>query len=337
MIFRRSEVLFVVLFFVVLIAGGAVGYRWIEGWTWDDALYMTVITITAVGYHEVHALSNTGRYWTTFMLAGGITGLGMWFALVTASIVRMDLGNNYTRRKTMKRLKRIRDHIIVCGGGRMGLQVVHELENAGQDFVVIDRGEEAAEALRRISPDVLIVPDDATRDRVLRTAGVERAKGLVTCLSADADNLYVCLSAHHLNPELVIVARAEGKAATAKMYRAGANHVVSPNVTGAVWVASVLVRPSVASILDVTAPGRHLSRRVDHATIGPDSALIGKSLGEAGIQDETGLLVIAIRKQDSTADDVRFNPDAATELGAGDDVIVLGDDEQIRHLRSFVT
>ncbi len=337
MIFRRSEVLFVVLFFVVLIAGGAVGYRWIEGWTWDDALYMTVITITAVGYHEVHALSNTGRYWTTFMLAGGITGLGMWFALVTASIVRMDLGNNYTRRKTMKRLKRIRDHIIVCGGGRMGLQVVHELENAGQDFVVIDRDEEAAEALRRISPDVLIVPDDATRDRVLRTAGVERAKGLVTCLSADADNLYVCLSAHHLNPELVIVARAEGKPATAKMYRAGANHVVSPNVTGAVWVASVLVRPSVASILDVTAPGRHLSRRVDHATIGTDSALVGKSLGEAGIQNETGLLVIAIRKHDSTADDVRFNPDATTELGAGDDVIVLGNDEQIRHLRSFVT
>ena len=337
MIFRRSEVLFVVLFFVALIAGGAVGYRWIEGWTWDDALYMTVITITAVGFHEVHALSNEGRYWTTFMLAGGITGLGMWFALVTASIVRMDLGNNYTRRKTMKRLKRIRDHIIVCGGGRMGLQVVHELENAGQDFVVIDWDEEAAEALRRISPDVLIVPDDATRDRVLRTAGVERAKGLVTCLSADADNLYVCLSAHHLNPELVIVARAEGKPATAKMYRAGANHVVSPNVTGAVWVASVLVRPSVASILDVTAPGQHLSRRVDHATIGTDSALVGKTLGEAGIQNETGLLVIAIRKHHSTADDVRFNPDAATELGAGDDVIVLGNDEQIRHLRSFVT
>ena len=337
MIFRRTEVLVVGLFFVILLVGGTVGYRVIEGWTWDDALYMTVITITAVGFHEVHALSNTGRWFTSSLLIGGITGLGMWFALVTASMVRMDLGNNYARRKTMKRLKKIRDHIIVCGSGRMGLQVVHELEQAGQEFVVVEWDKGTREALRRISPEVLIVSDDATRDRVLREAGVERAKGLVTCLSADTDNLYVCLSARHLNPDLVVVARAEGKPATAKMYRAGASHVVSPNVTGAVWVASVLVRPSVASILDVTAPGRHLSRRVDHATIGSGSPLVGKTLREAGIQAETGLLVIAIHKRGSDVEDVRFNPDAATELGAGDDVIVLGDDEQIRHLHSYVT
>lgn len=337
MFFRRSEVLFVVTFFVVLIAAGAVGYRWIEGWTWDDALYMTVITITAVGFHEVHALSNDGRWLTTLLLIGGITGLGMWFALVTASMVRMDLGNNYSRRKTMKRLKRMKDHIIVCGAGRMGLQVVHELNEADQPFVVIERSEEAAEAVRRISPEAVIVSDDATRDGVLKHAGIDQAKGLVTCLSADTDNLFVCLSARHLSPDLTVITRAEGEAAIAKMQRAGATHVVSPHVTAAVWVASVLVRPSVASILDVTAPGRHLSRRVDHATIGADSSLVGRTLGEAGIQAETGLLVIAIHKHASIPEDVQFNPDAATVLGAGDDVIVLGDDDQIRHLRSYVT
>ena len=250
----------------------------------------------------------------------------------------------------------MKDHVIVCGGGRMGLQVVHELEQAGQQFVVIERDEEARQALRRVSADILTVSDDATRDRVLREAGVERARGLVTCLSTDTDNLFVCLSARHLNPDLVVITRAEGPTATAKMYRAGADHVVSPNATGAVWVASILVRPSIASMLDVTAPGRHLARRVDHATIGAGSALAGKTLAEArarvreqaaqlrgrggvrtGIQDETGLLVIGIRKEDSSHDDVRFNPRADTRLGAGDDVIVLGDDEQIRKLRSYVS
>ncbi len=336
MIFRRSQVLLVFAFIVVLVAVGAAGYRWIEGWSWADALYMTVITTTAVGFHEVHPLSNAGREWTTFLIVGGLTALGMWFALVTAAMVRMDLGNNYAKRKTMKRLQRIRNHAIVCGGGRMGLQIVHELDQAGQEFVVIERDEEAAETLRRASPQVLILPDDATKDRALRAAGVERAKGLVTCLSEDADNLYVCLSAHHLNPDLTVIARAEGKPAIDKMYRAGASHVVSPNVTGAVWVASVLVRPSVASILDVTAPGRHVSRRIGHATVGASSAVAGKTLAEARIPDVTGLVVIAIRKDGRKDDDVDFNPDASAELHAGDDVIVLGDDDQIGKLRAYL-
>lgn len=337
MIFRRSQVVIVLLFIVALNAVGAAGYRWIEGWSWDDALYMTVITTTAVGFHEVHPLSNAGRSWTTIVLLGGLIGLGMWFALVTAAMVRMDLGNNYMIRKTMKRLKRTRDHVIVCGGGKMGLQIVHELDQAGQDFVVVERDEEAVEALRRASPEVLILLDDATNDRALATAGVERAKGLVTCLSDDADNLYVCLTARHLNPDLTVIARAEGTPAIDKMYRAGATHVVSPNVTGAVWVASVLVRPSVASILDVTAPGRHVSRRIDHATVGSNSGLAGKTLAEARIPDETGLVLIAIRKDGRKHDEVDFNPDAATELGAGDDVIVLGDDDQIGKLRAYLS
>ena len=336
MIFRRSQVILVLVFIVVLNVVGAAGYRWIEGWSWDDALYMTVITTTAVGFHEVHPLTSAGRTWTTFVLGGGLIGLGMWFALVTAAMVRMDLGNN-EKRKTMKRIKRMRDHVIVCGAGRMGLQIVHELKYAGQDFVVIERDEEAAESLRKASPQVLILPDDATRDRALSEAGVERAKGLVSCLSEDADNLYVCLTAQHLNPDLTVIVRAEGKPAIDKMYRAGATHVVSPNVTGAIWVASVLVRPSVAALLSVTGPGRNVSRRIDHARVGANSALAGKTLADARIPDATGLVVIAIRKDGRAHDDVDFNPDAATELGAGDDVIVLGDGEQVGKLRAYLS
>lgn len=336
MMFRGSQVLMVGAYLVALVIAGTIGYHWIEGWNWADCIYMTVITITAVGYHEVYPLSQEGRYWTMFLLAGGLTGLGMWFALVTASLVRMDLGNQYRQKRTMKRLARMKDHVIVCGGGRMGSQVMHELRDSNQEFVLVERDEKAIRALRRVSPDVLVIEDDATRDRVLGEAGIARAMGLVTCLSADTDNLYVCLSARHLNPDLVIIARAEGEPAIDKMRRAGANHVVSPNVAGAVWVASVLVRPAVASFLDVTAPGSHLSRHLDHATVAAGSRVAGSTLSQARILDATGLLVVAIRKQDSTHDDVLLNPPGDTILEAGDNVIVLGDEEQVGRLREYV-
>ena len=336
MIFRRSQVLLVGAYLLFLVIVGTVGYHWIEGWSWADSFYMTVITITAVGYHEVHPLTAAGRYWTTFMLAGGLTGLGMWFALVTASLVRMDLGNQYRKRRTTKGIARLRDHVIVCGAGRMGRQVVHELRDARQDFVLIERDQAAIRSLRELTPDALVVEEDATRDRALREAGIERAKGLVCCLSADADNLYVCVSARHLNPDLVLIVRAEGKAAVEKMYRAGATHVVSPNVSGAVWVASLLVRPAVASFLDVTAPGSHLSRHIDHATVGSASRVAGKTLAEAAIPTETGLVVLAVRQEGRPHDDVLLNPPAETRLQAGDDVIVLGDEDQVRRLREYV-
>ena len=337
MIFRGSQVLMVLAFFVALILVGTIGYELIEGWNWADAFYMTIITITAVGYHEVHPLTETGRYWTVFMLIGGITGLGMWFALVTASMLRMDLRNTYKRRKIMKRLGRIKDHVIVCGGGSMGRQLMQELEGAKKQCVLIERYPEAVEALQKINPDVLVIEDNATEDRVLTEAGIDRAMGLVTCLSGDTDNLFVCLSARHLNPKLVIIGRAEGDDSTAKMYRAGADHVVSPNMTGALWVASLLVRPSAASFLDVTSSGLGLSRHINQVTIDAASGMAGLTLSDARIHKETGLLVIAIRKGGHAPDETIFNPNAATRLEAGDDLIVLGNDEQIRQLRAHIS
>ena len=336
MIFRSSQVRMIVSLFIALTLVGAAGYHWIEGRNWADSFYMTVTTITTVGYHEVHPLSQAGRYWTTFVLAGGLTGLAAWFALITAAMVRMDLGNQYRRRKTLKEVSRMRDHVIVCGGGRMGVQVVHELRDARQPFVLVERDAEAIRSLRRVSPDIRVIEDDATKDRVLEEAGIKRARGLVTCLSADADNLYVCLSARHLNPDLVIVARAEGERPIDKMRRAGANHVVSPNVAGAVWVASVLVRPAVASFLDVTAPGSHLSRHLDHATVGAGSQVAGSTLAKARILDATGLLVVAVRKRGTPPEEVLLNPPGDTVLEPGDDVIVLGDEEQVGKLREYV-
>ena len=336
MIFRGSQVATVAAYFVLLIAVGTAGYELIERWNWADSFYMTIITITAVGYHEVHPLSETGRIFTVVMLVGGLTGMGAWFALVTAAFVRMDLRNTYKRRRAMKKVSRMKDHVIICGGGNMGQQIMRELDGAGKACVVIESHPDALDSLREINPDAAIIEEDATRDRVLREAGIGRAMALVACLSGDTDNLFVCLSARHLNARLVIVARADGKSTTAKMYRAGANHMVSPNRTGAVWVASVLVRPSVASFMDLSEKGRHLSRHIDQATVGAGSKVVGLTLGEASILNETGLLVIAIHKFGQPYEDATFNPDASTRLEAGDDLIVLGDDKQVQRLRAYI-
>ena len=334
--FRGSQVALVVAFVGFLIVVGTVGYAWIEGWNWADSFYMTIITITAVGYHEVHPLSETGRIFTVFILVGGLTALGAWFALITASLVRMDLRNTYRRRRTMKMAGRMKDHVIICGGGNMGQQIMRELDGAGKPCVVVESDPDAIGSLREISPDAVIISEDATRDRVLDEAGIARAGGLVACLSADTDNLFVCLSARALNSNLDIVARAEGRSTTAKMYRAGANHVVSPNQTGAVWVASLLVRPSVASLMDLSEKGRHLSRHIDQATVGPNSKVVGRTLGEARVLDRTGLLVIAIHKHGQPYEEATFNPDSSVRLEAGDDLIVLGDDAQMQRLRAYV-
>lgn len=151
----------------------------------------------------------------------------------------------------MKRIRKLENHVVVCGGGRMRTQLVCELEASGQEFVVVDRNPEVERAIRAVPPEAIVIADNATRDEVLLRAGIERTTGLVTCLSADADNLHLCLSARHLNSDLVVVARVEGQSAVRKMCRAGTDHVVSPDHTSAVWAASILVRPAVAAVVDV--------------------------------------------------------------------------------------
>ena len=334
---ETSRLLFVLGYFVALTVVGTVGYMEIEGWSWEDSLYMTVTTETAIGFNEVHPLSSGGRYWTMLVLGGGLTGLGMWFALVTSWVVRMDVGKRYKRRRTMKRASRCRDHVVVCGVGAMGRRVAHELQEARKPCVLVEHDQAAVRALRKSWSDALIVEDDATNDGVLREAGIENAMGLVACLSSDTDNLFVCLSARHLNPALVVVVRAEGDAATAKMRRAGADHVVSPNVTGAIWVASVLARPSVASFLGAAAPGPQLSRHLEQVTVGRDARLAGTTLAQARIPSKTGLVVIALRKAESSTDDLAFNPGADTTLEPGDDLIVMGTGDQIRNLREYLS
>ncbi len=335
-VFAR-RVAFSLLFLGFLAVLGTVGYRLIEGWAWSDAIYMTVITLTAVGYEEVRPLSQAGRTFTMILLGGGITWMGIWFAIITSLIVGLDLTHVFRRRRQMKRIAALKEHVIVCGTGRTGRQVIHELDGLAAPWVAVERDPTRVEALMAVHPDGLIVEGDATHDDTLMGAGLHRARGLVSCLSADTDNLFVCLSARDLNPELTIVARAYEEETVDKLYRAGATHVVSPNVSGALRMASVLLRPSVVSFLDIATRSSELALRMEQAEIPARSRLAGQTLAQGRIPQETGLIVLALRKGGEEHDGrFVFNPVADTRMDPGDELIVLGTAEQIETLRVYV-
>ncbi len=323
------------LFLVTLVLLGVLGYVQIEGAEVADALYMSVITITAVGYEEVFPLSQAGRTFTMALLLGGISWMGIWFAFITSFIVELDLQHVFRERRVMRSIEKTSDHVVICGAGRTGRQVAEELTSMGQEYVIIERDPQRIERFYGMNPDAMIVQGDATVDHNLEDAGVERAKGLITCLSADTDNLFVCLSAKDMNSDLVVVARAYEEETMSKMYRAGADHVVSPNVSSAIRMASVMLRPSVLSFLDVATRSADFTLRIEQATISESSALAGKTLREAEIPQKTGLIVIAVRKGED-GDRFVFNPKGATRIEPGDDVIVLGTPDQIDDLKKYV-
>jgi len=324
------------LFLATLAVLGVVGYMGLEGAGFHDALYMSIITLTAVGYEEVIPLSEAGRNFTMVLLLGGISWMGIWFAFVTSFIVELDLEHAFRKRRVMRAIEKTRDHVVICGAGRTGRQVAEELTSMGEEYVVIERDPQRVEHFYGLNPDAKIVQGDATVDHTLEEAGVNRAKGLISCLSADTDNLFVCLSAKDLNPDLVVVARAYEEETMSKMYRAGADQVVSPNVSSAIRMASVMLRPTVLSFLDVATRSPDFSLRMEQASIRKKSDLAGKTLAEARIPEKTGLIVIAVRKGGDKERFV-FNPVADTRIEPGDEVIVLGKADQIDALNEYVT
>jgi voltage-gated potassium channel len=301
---------------------------------------MTVITLTAVGYEEVWELSGPARAFTGFILFMGITGLGLWFAFLTSFIVELDVMDVFRRRRTLQQVEKMKNHVIVCGAGRTGGQVIEELLMAGETFVVVERDPDKIKELHNMLPDLPVIEGDATVDHTLEEAGIAEARGLIACLSADTDNLFVCLSARDSRRNLEIVARAYEEETVPKLYRAGADHVVSPNASGAIRMASFMLRPVVVSFLDVATRSPDLTLRMEQETVSPSSPLVGRTLADIRLPQATGLIVIGIRKKNPEDADEEFtyvfNPQANTQLDPGDIMIVLGKPDQIDKLRQFV-
>jgi voltage-gated potassium channel len=328
--------LWAAVYFLITFLIGMVGYAVIEPWSWFESLYMAVTTVTSVGFMEVRPLSPAGRSFTIVLIGLGLTGLGIWWALTTALIVEMDLAGPLRRRNMMNEISRLSHHFIVCGIGRMGRVVLEEMIKSAVPLVVIEKDPEAIRQLMEIHPRLLAIQDDATRERTLVAARIETARGLAACLTSDADNLLVCLTARGLRKDLNIVARGYDEETLQKLHRAGASHAISPNVTGGIRMASTLIRPSVVSFLDVSMTETEIELRLEQARIPPGSSLAGQSLAEAQIPQRTGLIVLALQRGGKPGNFI-YNPGPETRFEAGDVMLVLGRPEQLAELRRYVS
>jgi voltage-gated potassium channel len=315
---------------VLLLAVGTAGYVLVEGWSAFDAFYMSAITLTTVGYLEVHPLSTGGRIFTIAYLLAGVFSLFYVATAIIRSIVSGEVRMHLGRQLMERALASIEGHVVVCGLGRMGRIVCEEFSAMEMPFVVVDRDAALVENLR--IPHGIGLAGDATSDEVLRRAGVERARTLVTVAASDADNLYIVMSARLLNDKLHIVARAEDEEAEKKLMRAGANRVVSPYVIGGQRVAQAVLRPAVLDFIELATREDYLELQIEEVAIGPRGSLVGAQIKDNRIRQELGVMVVAVRKPSGK---MQFNPTPETTLEAGDVVIALGHKDQLTRLENL--
>jgi voltage-gated potassium channel len=300
------------------------GYMRFEGWSFIDALYMTVITVATVGYGEIHPLDSFGRVFTIVVIIAGVSALAFAFGQFVEFLLEGHLTNILEVRRMEKRLEALSGHTIVAGLGRVGSVAARALAGDGAQFVVIDSDPEAIAAAA--ADGWAAVPGDATEESVLRTAGIERAGAVITALSSDAENLFVTITARELNPSAFIVARSEHETTEAKLVKAGANRVITPNVIGGRRMASMVLHPTVADYLDIVTGAQGVEFRLQEVELSPESQFVGHSLAQAKIRESTGAQVVAILSPDGTVD---ANPSAATVLHPGQRLVVLGSADQV--------
>jgi voltage-gated potassium channel len=320
----RNRIFLVGLVPFALIGMGTLGYWSIEGWGWFDALYMAVITLTTIGFGEVHPLRPAGRAFTMGLALGGIFVLFFTTAEVLRLIVSGEVQRLLGRRRREKRMASLSGHVIVCGFGRMGRQICQEFADAHVAFVAIDKSADTlADFGLRLGQPLL---GDATMDEVLRAAGIDRARAIVVAVASDADNVFITMSARLLNPGIPIIARAEDASAVAKLQRAGATRVVSPYVIGGGRVAQAVLRPAVLDFIEVATRKEHLDLQIEEIALRPGGGFDGVTLGGSALRTRLGLIVVAVKQRDGH---MIFNPPDATGLSGGDVVIALGRREQL--------
>lgn len=309
-----------------VVAIGTIGFR-ILGLGWIDSLYMTVISITTVGYREIDADTTFGdaeKIFTMFLIVIGVSTVLYTFTLVVQTVVEGQLQDFVGRRRMDRRISQMRGHTIVCGWGRVGAAAAHDLNRAGHQVVVVD---ESGDRVRDLEFPVIV--GDATRNDTLRAAGIDNARALIAALHGDADNLFVTLSGRDLRPDLFIVARARADESIPKLTHAGADRVVNPQELGAVRMASYVASPNVAEFIDLIMHERSVEFRMREFEIAAGSAVAGQTLRDANLREISGALVLALRTPEGT---FITNPRGDTPLRARHVVIAVGTDRDFDRL-----
>ncbi len=310
---------------VALVALGTWGYYVLENWPPIDSLYMTVITLSTVGFKEVHPIEDVpGKVFTMVLLIFGVSIVFWAGASLVESVVGEQIWNALQRERMQKHISRLRGHFIVCGFGRMGQQIVRDLQREGVGHVVIERNPEQLPGL--IAEDIPFIEGNASDDKILKQAGIERAKGLITVAPTDEDNVFITLSARALNPKLFVVARSIQVDNEDKLKMAGADRVMSPYVMGGKRMSTAVLRPNVLDFLELAVQPGDLPIVIEEITVSEESELVGKTLEASGLRTDTGLTVVAIKKASAR---VIANPGPEEVLAEGDVLIVLGMLEQL--------
>jgi voltage-gated potassium channel len=318
-----ATLIFAAIFLPLVI--GTTGFMVIERFSFLDALYMAVITVTTVGYFELHPLSTAARIFNIGLILFGVSMLLLAVGVMTQTIIELEFNRYFSRRRTKRMIEDLKNHYIVCGYGRVGRGAAEELRRDGAPFIVLERNEDKVD--RAMRGGMLAAMGDATLDINLREVGIDRAAGLIAALATDADNLYLVLSAKTLNPALKISSRVIEEEAEAKMRRAGADTVLAPyNITGA-RLAQGILKPHVVQFLDFATIG--LDVGIEQVRVADNSEYVSQSLRQMALRKQVGIIVLAIKKANG---EMIFNPDAESEVAGGDYLIAMGAAGELRKL-----
>jgi voltage-gated potassium channel len=333
-----SLVRFLIAFFLLLllILIGTAGYTLIEGWSIRDSLYMTFITITTVGFSEVRPLSAAGQRFTIVFLVLSVGTVGYSVTVLITYIFEGQILHVMRERRMKRTIRHLKEHYIIVGGGDVGREAALEFRRSKKRFVIVDRDPSQSDLYRDES--IPFLEGDAINDEVLVAAGIERASGLISALPEDEANVFVVLTARQLNRHLLIVSQCAEERNSRKLIKAGANRVISPKKIAGQRMAAMVLRPNLLNFLDVIVQGSDLDMRIEEVGLGPGSALIGKTLKEAGIGQHTGAIIVGINAPEGR---MRINPSTTSTLssvmlGEGDVLIALGNEEQLGRLGEFV-
>jgi len=327
MIFNSNRLLRLLLLVLGTLIVGTLGYMIIEGWNLGDALYMTAITLSTVGFGEVRDLSSTGKIFTVLLIFLGVGVIVYSFSFVAEYVVSINMIDEFRKRRSKNMAKKYRDHVVICGYGRVGMSAAAALVDSQRQIVIIDS--DPARVLRALEAGLVALEGDASQDDILHEAGLAEAWGIIVTTGEDSLNLFIVLSARSIKSDLFIIARANDVINEVKLQRAGANRVVLPHLIGGQHMANIVIRPHVTDFFDVVTLKSGEELWIEELVISESCPLDGRSVGEADIRRQTGVTLVALYRQKAEGNIV---PDADTRLEAKDELIVLGTRDQLAAL-----